>query len=74
MRVIPILLIALALTSCDTLGIAPTKGDAGAHTAMSSRERSLIYAADGAAQQGNAPAAERDYLIGCAARVREHDL
>ncbi len=59
MRVIPVLLLVLTLTACDGLDSATTPTERGP---ISSRERSLIYAADGAAQQGNFPAAERDYL------------
>ena len=63
MRVIPALLLALALCGCD---LPEESTDAATRGPISSRERSLIYAADGAAQQGNYPAAERDYLAAIA--------
>ena len=62
MRTIPFLLLAFTLTACDLVDSASSKADAASRAPISSRERSLIYAADGAAQQGNYPAAERDYL------------
>ena len=60
MRVIPILLIAL--TGCEMLEPSPSSADAASRAPITSRERALIYAADGAAAQGNYPAAERDYM------------
>jgi Flp pilus assembly protein TadD len=60
MRIIPLLILAVTLTACDALD-APSASETSASQPISSRERSLIYAADGAAQQGNTAAAERDY-------------
>ena len=63
MRFIPALLIAVVLTSCSVIDNAPVAAvDAASLPPLTSREQSLIYGADGAAQQGNIAAAERDYM------------
>ncbi|MDX2096010.1 MAG: tetratricopeptide repeat protein [Alphaproteobacteria bacterium] len=63
MRLLPILIISLMLSGCDIGDDAP-KGpvDRAALPPLTSREQALIFGADGAAQQGNLIAAERDYL------------
>ena len=58
MRLLPLVLIALTLTGCDLAD----KPKADANAPLTSREQALIFGADGAAQQGNFSAAERDYL------------
>ena len=66
MRFIHALLITLALSACelpmlDTASIDEPV-DVSSLGPLSSREQSLIYGAQGAMQQGNYAAAERDYL------------
>ena len=58
MRLLPVVLLALTLTACD---FADSKPKTDANAPLTSREQALIYGADGAAQQGNFAAAERDY-------------
>lgn len=62
MRALPIVLFLLALTACDG-GDSTVKGPVNLATLapLTAREQSLIYGADGAMQQGNIAAAERDY-------------
>lgn len=66
MRLVPVLLITLTLSACElpALDSASVDGpvDAATLAPLSSREQSLIYGAQGAMQQGNYAAAERDYL------------
>ncbi len=64
MRFFPALMIALTLTGCELMdaGGAPKAVDAASLAPLSGREQALILGADGAAQQGNYSAAERDYL------------
>lgn len=63
MRFVAALLITLALTACSIDDSVPAAAvDASNLPPLSSREQSLIYGADGAAQQGNIAAAERDYM------------
>lgn len=66
MRQFHAVLLALALSSCalPDFETSPTSEavDASSLAPLSSREQSLIYGADGAYQQGNIAAAERDYL------------
>jgi Flp pilus assembly protein TadD len=60
-------MIALALSGCELVDNTTTTAvDAATLPPLTSRERSLIFAADGAAQQGNYAAAERDYLTAVA--------
>jgi Flp pilus assembly protein TadD len=67
MRFIAALLFALAVTGCDLADTAsPQAVDASTLAPMTGRERSLLFAADGAVQQGNYAAAERDYLTAIA--------
>lgn len=67
MRFIPALLFALAVTGCDLADTtSPQAVDASTIAPMTGRERSLMFAADGAVQQGNYAAAERDYLTAIA--------
>lgn len=63
MRIVPILFFALTLASCDMLE-TPATGpvDAAKLAPMSSKEKALLLGADGALQQGNIDAAEKDYL------------
>ena len=63
MRYVSVLLLSLVLASCDLVPTT-THGpvDAANLPPLTSREQALIFGADGAAQQGNAAAAERDYL------------
>ncbi len=63
MRYLAILAVSLMLAACD----APPEGvhgpvDADHLPPMSSKEQALVFGADGAMQQGNSEAAERDYL------------
>ncbi len=66
MRLVPVLLIILTLSACElpALDTASVDGpvDVASLGPLSSREQSLIYGAQGAMQQGNYAAAERDYL------------
>lgn len=63
MRSIPALIIALALAACSLSESTPIAAvDPANLPPLTSREQSLIYGADGAAQQGNIAAAERDYM------------
>lgn len=66
MRLIPVLLMSLTLGACalPALDAASTDGpvDVASLAPLTSREQSLIYGAQGAMQQGNYAAAERDYL------------
>jgi Flp pilus assembly protein TadD len=66
MRFIPLVIVALALAACELPDDANNRADAAVVPPISSRERALIFAADGAAQQGNYAAAERDYLTALA--------
>jgi Flp pilus assembly protein TadD len=72
MRFIPVLVLAVALTACEMPeGAASGPVDLTTLAPLNSREQSLIYAADGAMQQGNYAAAERDY-IGAMAESKGH--
>lgn len=66
MRFMPILLTAMLLTACELVDSPSKAVDAATLPPMSARERSLIFAADGAVQQSNYAAAERDYLTAIA--------
>ncbi len=69
MRFIPALVMLVALTGCELVDSAstPKAVDSAALAPLSGREQALILGADGAAQQGNYAAAERDYLSAVAA-------
>ena len=62
MRFPKIILLTLCLTACDMMD-KPVTGpvDASSLPPLTSREQSLIYGAEGALQQSNFAAAERDY-------------
>ena len=63
MRRVAVLWFTLLLTSCSVVDSTPAAAvDASSLPPLTSREQSLIYGADGAAQQGNIAAAERDYM------------
>ncbi len=63
MRYLPILILSFALTACTLPGSdADGPVDLATLAPLSSKEQALIYGADGAMQQGNLSAAERDYL------------
>lgn len=64
MRFIPIFVAALSLTACELIDQQRAGGpvDVANLPPLSSREQALIYGADGAVQQHNYVAAERDYL------------
>ena len=68
MRLIPVLITMLALTSCSLVNQEATTAavDPSNLPPLSGREQSLIYGADGAMQQQNYAAAERDYLTAIA--------
>jgi Flp pilus assembly protein TadD len=67
MRIAPMLFLVLMLTGCEGLLDVPERDAAPVKkAALSGRERALIYGADGALQQGNVAAAERDYLAAVA--------
>ena len=66
MRRFYVVLVALVLSSCELPNFASSTAseavDVSRLAQLTSREQSLIYGAQGAAQQGNITAAERDYL------------
>lgn len=70
MRWIPIVLLTLALSACEGMPWEEQKTASAVDTTtlapLSSREQSLIFAADGAYQQGNFASAERDYMAAVA--------
>ena len=68
MRFPKILVLALMLAACDMAVTtpAPSAVDASSLPPLTSKEQSLIYGAEGAAQQGNMVAAERDYMSAAA--------
>lgn len=75
MRLIPVLMLSLALAGCELMETnGPIKPvDAATLAPLSSREQALIFGADGAFQQGNYVAAERDYLSAVAASTGHID-
>ncbi|MFZ4541159.1 MAG: tetratricopeptide repeat protein [Rickettsiales bacterium] len=67
MRYVPFLLLALSVGACDLVDDKAKSVDAATLAPLSSREQALLIGADGAAQQGNFVAAEKDYLSAIAA-------
>lgn len=63
MRLLPALMLACTLAGCSLSDSGKkTAVDTASLGPLTSREQALIYGADGAFQQGNYAAAERDYL------------
>ena len=69
MRIISLLMTALLFTGCELVDNlkGPQAVDPSNLPPLSGREQALLFAADGAFQQGNFSAAERDYLAAAGA-------